>query len=71
MTDRHLRILRLMAHQTRRKLRARDAVDHAGDAAATDRRQHLEQAATRTSAHVSDAQARRRRRQEAGLAGRS
>lgn len=69
MTDRHLRILRLMAHQTQRKLHAHDAVDHGGDAVSTDRRHHLEQAATRTDAHVTDAQARRRRRQKAGLAG--
>lgn len=71
MTDRHLRILRLMAHQTQRKLHAHNAVHHGGDAVSTDRRQHLEQAATRTNAHMADAQARRHRRQKAALAGRS
>jgi hypothetical protein len=64
MTDRHLRILRLMAHQRQRELRNYEAVDHGGEAVSTDRRQHLEQAATRTSARVVDAQARPRRRQK-------
>lgn len=59
MTDSHIRILRLMAHQRLRELRNHDAIDHNGDAMSTDRRQHLEQAATRTSARVADAQVRR------------
>jgi hypothetical protein len=64
MTDRHLRMLRLMTHQRQRELHNYKAVDHGGEAVSTDRRQHLEQAATRTSARVTDAQARRRRRQK-------
>jgi hypothetical protein len=59
MTDSHIRILRLMAHQRRRELRNYDAVRQNRDAISTDRRQHLAQAATRTSARVADAQARR------------
>jgi len=61
MTDRHLRILRLMAQQRQRELHNYDADDHDGDAVTPDRRQHLERAATRTGARVADAQARRRR----------
>jgi hypothetical protein len=60
MTDPHIRILRLMAHQRQRELRNYEAVDHTGDAVFADRRQHLERAATQTSARVADAQARRR-----------
>jgi hypothetical protein len=60
MTDPHIRILRLMAHQRQRELRNYDAADQNGDGVSSDRREHLEQAATRTSARVADAQARRR-----------
>jgi len=71
MTDRHLRILRLMAQQRQLELRNYDA-DHNGDAVSPDHRspdhrQHLERAATRTSARVADAQARRRRRKKSLL----
>jgi hypothetical protein len=59
VTDRHIRILRLMARQSQQELHRHDAVD-TRDAASTDRRQHLEHAATQTSARVADAQARRR-----------
>jgi hypothetical protein len=59
MTDPHIRILRLIAHQRQRKLSNYDTTDHHGDAVSTDRRQHLQQAATRTSARMADAQARR------------
>jgi hypothetical protein len=62
VTDSHIRILRLMAHQRRRELRNHDAIDQDGHAISTDRRQHLERAATRTSARVADAQARRQHR---------
>ena len=60
MTDRHLRILRLMAQQRRRVLNDYEAVDHTGEAVSAARRQRLEQAASRTSARVADAQARPR-----------
>jgi hypothetical protein len=61
MTDRHIRILRLMAQQRQRDLRSYDASQYDGDVGSPDDRQHLERAATRTSARVADAQARRRR----------
>jgi hypothetical protein len=64
MTYRHLRILRLMAHQRQRERHNYEGVDHDGKAVCTDRLQHLEQPATRTSARVTDAQAWRRRRQK-------
>lgn len=60
MTDAHIRILRLVAHQRQRELRNHDAVDRKRDGVSTDRREDLERAATRTSARVADAQARRR-----------
>jgi len=60
MTDPHIRILRLMAHQRQRELRNHDAAEHTGVAMHADRREHLERAATRTSARVADAQTRRR-----------
>jgi hypothetical protein len=60
VTDRHIRLLRLMAHQRQRELRNHDAVDHDGDPISTERRRTLERAATRTSARVTDAQTRRR-----------
>ena len=61
MTDRHLRILRLIAQRRQRDLRSYDASQDDGDIGSPDDRQHLERAATRTSARVTDAQARRRR----------
>jgi hypothetical protein len=57
MTDRHLRILPLIAHQRQRELRNYEAVDHGNEAVSTDPRQNLEQAAPRTSTRVADAQA--------------
>jgi len=51
-TDRHMRILQLMAHAAQRELRNHDAVDPSGDAVSVDRRQHLGRAATRTSVRV-------------------
>jgi hypothetical protein len=60
VSDPHIRILRLVAHQSRRDLDDHDAVDHIGDTASTGRRQDLERIATRTRARVADAQARRR-----------
>jgi hypothetical protein len=60
MTDTHIRILRLMAHQRQRELRNYNASNDKSDPIPSDRREHLEQAATRTSARVADAQARRR-----------
>lgn len=62
MSDRHLRILRLMDQQRQQVLRNYDAVDHTGDAASTGRREYLARAATRTGARVADAEQRRNRR---------
>jgi hypothetical protein len=60
MTDRHIRILRLVAHQAQRELDDHDSVDQIGYTASTGRREHLERAAARTRAHVADAKERRR-----------
>ena len=60
MTDRHIRILRLVAHQAQRELDDDHSLDHIGDTASTGRREHLERAAARTRARVADADQRRR-----------
>jgi hypothetical protein len=60
MSDRHILILRLMAQQRQQELRNHDADDHNGDVASADHRHRLQRAATRTSARVADAVARRR-----------
>lgn len=65
MTDLHIRILRLVAHQMQRELDHHDAADHAADTASARRRRHLTQAARRTRARVADAEAQRRGRQPA------
>ena len=59
MTDRHLRILGLVAQQRQQALRNYDAVDHTGEAACTGRREYLARAAMRTSTRVADAEQRR------------
>ena len=53
MTDRHIRILRLVAHQAQRELDDHHSLDRIGDTESTGRREHLERAA--------DQSARRRR----------
>jgi hypothetical protein len=60
MTDTRIRVLRLMAHQRQRELRNYNVSNGKSDPISSDRREHLEQAATRTSAGVAGAQARRR-----------
>ena len=60
MTDRHIRILRLVAHNAQRELDDDHSLDHIGDTASTGRREHLERAAARTRARVADADQRRR-----------
>jgi hypothetical protein len=60
VSDSHIRILRLMAHQTQRDLDDHDALDHAGDTASPGRRHDLVRTATRTRGRVAAAQARRR-----------
>ena len=60
MTDRHMRILRVVARQTQRKLDDHDAADAIPDAGSTARRRDLEQTTARTRAHVAAAEARRR-----------
>jgi len=63
MTDRHLRILRLMAQQRQRVLHNYDAVDHTGETGSEALRQRFARAATRTHARLAGAQARRQRHQ--------
>lgn len=62
VSDHHMRILRHVARQSQRELERHDAVDHAGDAASTGRRDYLARAATRTRPRVADAEQRRNRR---------
>jgi hypothetical protein len=62
VTDPHIRILRLVAHQAQRELDDHHSLNHVGDTALTGRREHLERAAARTSARVADADERRRNR---------
>jgi hypothetical protein len=50
----------MLAKQRRRELDDYDAAEHTGGAAAPGRRRELERAATRTSANVAEAEARRR-----------
>jgi hypothetical protein len=59
VTDPHIRILRLVAHQAQRELDDHHSVEHTGDTASTRRREHLERAAARTGARVADADERR------------
>ena len=54
MTDPHIRILRLTAHQAQRELDDHHSVDHIGDTASTGRGEHLERAAGRTTARCRD-----------------
>jgi hypothetical protein len=62
MTDRHIRILRLVAHHAQRELDDHHSIDRPGGTASTGRREHLERAAARTRARVADADRRRRNR---------
>jgi hypothetical protein len=59
MSDRHMRILRHIARHSQRELDIHDAVDHAGDTAAAEHRQHLGDAANRTRGQVTAAEQRR------------
>jgi len=59
MSDRHLRILRLVANARQRALDDHDAADHTEQSVAVVRRRHLKRVATRTKARVTEAQARR------------
>jgi hypothetical protein len=58
MTDRHLRILRMVARHNQRRLTEHDVAE--GAAGRAERRQRLETTATRTRARAAAAQARRR-----------
>lgn len=60
LTDRHIRILQLIAHHRQGKLHDYDGVDHNDDDISIARRRYLERAVRRTRARVDDAQARRR-----------
>ena len=59
MTDRHLRILRLVAQKRQRELDDHDAADHTGETVAAGRRRHLKRVVTRTRARVAEAEVRR------------
>ena len=67
MTDPHIRILRLMAHQAQHELDDYHSVARNGGTASTGRREHLERAAARTKAHVAGAAERRRNRRAVAL----
>ncbi len=54
-----MRILRQMARQTQRQLEQHHTIDHAEDAASTDRRECLNDAVKRTRGQVADAEQRR------------
>jgi hypothetical protein len=62
MSDRHMRILAMVARHSQRQLDTHDAIGDAPDAASMKRRHELKQRATRTRARVTAAQARRRHR---------
>lgn len=59
MTDRHLHILRQMAHQRQRALHNYDAGDHTGEIESAALRQRLTRSVKRTNAQVAGAEARR------------
>jgi hypothetical protein len=61
VSDPHIRILRQVAGQTQAQLDHHDTLDHAWDAASTDRREHLARAAKRTQGQVAGAEQRRHR----------
>jgi len=65
MTDRHVGILRLVAHQAQRELDDHHSIDHIGDTASRGRHEHLERAVARTRERVADADERRRNRRPA------
>jgi hypothetical protein len=58
--DRHIRILRQVAHETQRQLGDHQAAPPVGDGSGTGRGVHLERAVTLTRARVADAEHRRR-----------
>jgi hypothetical protein len=60
MTDTHLRILRMAARHSQRRLDEHDAAEGSATAASAEQRQALKTRATRTEARVAAAQARRR-----------
>jgi hypothetical protein len=61
MTDAHIRILQFVARHRQRELSAHDA-DANGETTSGTRRRHLVRAVTRTDAHLTQAEARRRHR---------
>jgi len=60
MTDRHIRVLRVVARHRQRQLDDHSAADDRRDTVSPARRRDLEQIAARTRAHLAAAQARRR-----------
>lgn len=59
MTDRHIRLLRLVAQQRQRELDDHDTADHGGETASAGRRRHLKRVAILTRGRVAEAEARR------------
>jgi hypothetical protein len=59
VSDRHLRILRLVARRARRNLENYDAVGHVATATSARRRQDLARTAMRSRDRVTEARARR------------
>lgn len=62
VTDTHIRLLRVLANQSRPELVHHHSIHQVEDAASRQRGEHLERAARRTRAHLADAQARRHNR---------
>lgn len=59
MTDTHIRVLRLLANQAQRELVDHESIHRGEGAAVRQRREHLEQLATRTKDRLTDARTRR------------
>jgi hypothetical protein len=59
MTDRHMRVLRVVARHRQRKLDDHDAAEAVADVTSTSRRRDLAKVAARTRARVAAANARR------------
>ena len=60
MTDRHIRVLRVIARHRQHQLDNHVAANGVPDATSAERRQDLERVAARTRARLNAAQARRR-----------
>lgn len=63
MTDVHIRLLKRIARQQQRALDDHDACDQTAGPASTQRRQHLQELATRADTRATHAQTQRHRRE--------